>query len=378
MDIVSFEGARLTEARRARNISMRSLGESVEITGASISAYEKGIRSPGPDVVLALSRILRVPVAYFRSPRPNVEPRENSLSYRRLKRMTLSALEQVEQFETWFAELYTLVGRYIEFPETNMLEVEDFHALTLDDIEMLALDLRKHWGLGLGPIPNLMALCEAMGIIIGRIGMSKDTSGASCWRAGKPFVLLPSPPRDASSCRFRFSLAHELGHLMLHRLSSSDDFEPSNPACELMETQANRFAGAFLFPAKSYVQEVFKIAPEALLSTKRRWKLSLAAIVHRGKDLGIFSSDQESYFYLRLIERYGPKARTHEPLDSELPVENPSLFKQAFALLESTGEYSSLRCFEEASLDAADFSTLTGVTITKTPSILEFRPKIRE
>ena len=83
--------------------------------------------------------------------------------------------------------------------------------------------------------------------------------------------LDPTQPGD----RFRFSLLHELAHLLMHRKSS-----------RVAEDEANRFAGAALIP-RSDVDQAMEERPTLsdFIALKKRWGISVAALVYRAKEL---------------------------------------------------------------------------------------------
>jgi Zn-dependent peptidase ImmA (M78 family) len=278
-------------------------------------------------------------------------------------------LRQVERLEEWLADIHAVFTKYFALPELNLTFIDDgFETLDEDRIEEAASEVRTRWGMGIGPVADLTAFAEANGIVIGETDIEQDVDGASDWRGDRPFVVLNS--RVASCARQRFNLAHELGHIVLHRLADETDFERPEQHKRL-EAQANRFAQAFLFPARAYSREVPNIRFDYLIELKRRWKVSMQAIVMRGKALGIVDDYQVGYFYRQLAER--GFSRTHEPLDSELPMESPALFFRATQMLNEQGGVSLLDLVDDATLAVQDFCMLTGID----PTILSNRPQAK-
>jgi Zn-dependent peptidase ImmA (M78 family)/transcriptional regulator with XRE-family HTH domain len=362
-------GLRLQEGREVRLLTQVELAGRVDLTRATISAYEKGLRTPGIETLNRIAGTLDLPLSYFRSERPNRECRNTPVSYRRKSRASLGRLRRVERYEEWLADIHTVFTKYVALPQVNLTFVEEGYEVLDDDrIEEFASEIRSHWGMGIGPVADLTAFAEANGIVIGRADFEQDVDGVSDWRGDRPFVVLNS--RVTSCARQRFSLAHELGHLVLHRLADDMDFENQEHHKHL-EEQANRFAQAFLFPLRAYSREVPNIRFDYLIEVKRRWKVSMQAIVMRGKTLGIFDDNQVTYFYRQLSER--GFSRTHEPLDGELQVESPSLFSRAAKMLVELGKVTLLDLVDDAILSVPDFCMLAGID----PMVLNDRPQAK-
>jgi Zn-dependent peptidase ImmA (M78 family) len=270
-------------------------------------------------------------------------------------------LRRVEKYEEWLADIYGVFSRYLALPATNLCFVDnEFEELDSDSIETSAARLRSDWGMGIGPVSDLTAFAEANGIVIGKADLDQDVDGASDWRGERPFVVLNS--RIKSCVRQRFSLAHEIGHLVLHRLADETDFERQEHH-KLLEDQANLFAQAFLFPKRAYSREVPNLRFDYLVELKRRWKVSMQAIVMRGKTLGIIDEAQVGYFYRQLSER--GFSRTYEPLDDEMLIETQTVFSRAVELLEKQGSISLLDLIDDTLLSKYDFCMLSGINPTR-------------
>lgn len=195
----------------------------------------------------------------------------------------------------------------------------------------MATKVRNIWGLGNGPISNIVLLLEKMGVIVARSPFSNyDIDACSVWDVDdRPFILLSN---DKTAPRSRFDIAHELGHLVLHsRLKQSEFNNKEN--YRLIEKEAHRFASSFLLPAPSFGTEILSTSLEHFISLKKRWKVSIAAMSYRAKTLGIFSEDQYIYMRKKMAQR---NWLTNEPLDNDFPFEEPIVLKQAFeAIVEN-------------------------------------------
>ena len=180
----------------------------------------------------------------------------------------------------------------------------------------------------LGPISSVVSLLEANGITVCRCGIEGETVEAfSFWNGNRPFVVLAS--EKTAAARSRFDAAHELGHLILHRWIGADELEDPK-ILKLIEREADRFASAFLLPRKSFPSEIFTTRLDAFVSLKKRWRVSIQAMVYRCKQLGVFDEDQVTNLYKQISAR---RWRTHEPLDDELPLEQPRRLQRAIEMV---------------------------------------------
>lgn len=219
----------------------------------------------------------------------------------------------------------------LAFPSINIpryIERENFIPTDFDEIEQLAIKVRKMWGLGNGPISNIVLLLEKNGVVVARSPFSDySVDACSVWQdKDRPFILLSN---DKTASRSRFDIAHELGHLLLHSRIKLSEFNLKENF-KRIEKEANRFAGAFLLPAPSFGREIFMSSLEHLIDLKKRWKVSINAMAYRAKQLNIFTEYQYIYLKNKLAHN---NWLVNEPLDDEFKFEEPTLLKQALETL---------------------------------------------
>jgi Zn-dependent peptidase ImmA (M78 family) len=209
-----------------------------------------------------------------------------------------------------------LEEKYVDFPDVDLIKVS--HQLkNVDEIEKFAIEARKHWGLGLGPIPNLFQLLESKGFIISYIPhQSQDVDAFSFWKSSRPFIYLVST-KDSTS-RTRFDCSHELGHLLMH-----EDVLPGNKE---LEAQANRFAGAFLVPREVFIHESpRRLNWEHFYELKRRWRVSVAALIRRAYDLECLSEASYRRAFMQLNQSGERQKERDEPPPEKLTTLSESL-----------------------------------------------------
>lgn len=278
-------GPRLHRARKAAGLSLRDLAARVQLTHTAIKKYEDGETVPGSSTLLALGRALGVRSDYFFRPLTveldAIEYRKRgSLPKKRLEAIENAVVDQIER-------RLELENLFPAPPGKAFAPVDLLPGIVADptQIEDAAEAVRQAWNLGFDPIPDLIDLFETQGIRVFRIdleGTNPEFDGLAAKAGQLPILVVASNwPGD----RQRFTLAHELGHLMLAgRLAG--DLEA--------ERACNRFAGAFLAPRPALLQELgphrSSIEPKELALLKEEFGLSMAGLLHRAQELGIVSA----------------------------------------------------------------------------------------
>jgi Zn-dependent peptidase ImmA (M78 family) len=235
----------------------------------------------------------------------------------------------------WAQEIALSLAEFVDYPFLNLptKHFAELDEITSDEIELAANECRDLWQIGRMAIEDLALAVEGAGVILIReeTGVSQ-IEGLSAWsdELGRPLILL-SADKD-NGYRSRFDLAHELGHLILHkhipRPAERDRYKQ-------LEQQAHYFAGAFLMPAETFADEVrTPITLDDLLILKRRWGVSVAAIVMRLHALKILDDDGKQMLFKRRSARWGAKS---EPGDGDRPPEKPRLLHRTIDLLVEEG-----------------------------------------
>lgn len=326
----NFIAERLVEARKAMGLTGAGLAKALDVSRQQVSNYEKGKQSPSPEVMQKITETLGIPLTFF-----TFNHRHESLDTKlpvffRASTTSKSDREQAQIRYQWLLDIYSFLESFIDFP---VIEIPDFNLpsdpkmISDELIEELTQETRKFWGLGLGPISNLIWLLENKGVIAGCCHFGANIDGLSNFYGQRPYVILGIDKKSA--VRSRFSAAHELGHLILHRNIPSYLLEDEE-YFKLIENQANRFAGAFIFPEPSFFKEVTKIDLDYFRILKSRWKVSIGMMVFRAKDLGLIDQDFSSRLWRNIARRGWRKI---EPLDDIIPIEEPHLLSNAFKLL---------------------------------------------
>lgn len=340
---------RIKEAREARGYTREAFAESLGITAQAVAQYEVGQHSPGPEIMGKIIALTVQPPAFFSADRPSVRERFGTPYWRSLTRMSRADRQRIARRLEWSADIVSYVERFIELPRVNLPAVEGVGtAANLEWLEIVAEAVREKWELGSLPIEYLAPTLETNGIVLIKEPVQcADMDAVSRWQAGRPYILLSEDKHSLP--RENFDLAHELGHIICH-----SHVEVTSENLATVERQANYFAGALLLPRKSFPQEVLSTSLNYFLELKKRWRVSVQAMVYRCKDLGLLSKHQVAYLW-RQVGR-----RTSEEFDDAFEPERPTVLSAALSMLIQNGVQSRAQIVEALKLNHSDIERLSG------------------
>lgn len=331
MPELGFQGKRLAQARKARTMTQRSLADLIGKTSQVVSQYEKGSTVPSQEVVKQIVDVLRVPIELLYRPWSS-HGSEKPVFYRSMSAATKRARDAAESKLEWIDDCVSCFESMLDLPEFSSFDIEiprDPLQITNELIEEAAAAVRAAWNVPAGPIGNMVGLLERHGIFVFMMPLGADTLDALSvdWNEAHPYVVIGTDQGNA--CRWRFDCAHELGHLVLHR--NVDSALLGTPAvCKLIETQAHRFASAFLLPEDGFIESLYTISLEGYRDLKPYWKTSIAAMVRRTRDIGIITEEGYKNLYIAISRR---KWRKAEPFDEEIAPERPALARKCLDII---------------------------------------------
>lgn len=320
---------RIRSARMARGITITDLAELIGVTKQALSQYELGHSVPSGEVFMKIVNKLGFPTAYFFKPVTERGP-EGTVFYRSLKSTAQISRDMQSSRLDMLEDIFDFVSKYLDFPEVNLPKLENVSVEDLDDIENITSNLRKYWGLGNGPIDNITRLLERNGIVIAKILFNDlKVDAYSQWRADKPFIVLGMDKPAAG--RLRFNAMHEVGHLIMHKWVTPADLLTK---LKQIEEEAHRFSSSFLLPRETFGQEVMSTSLNHFIELKKRWNVSIQAMIKRCEDLELLSENQVLYLRKQISAR---KMNKIEPLDDVVKAEEPTMLKQAITMLVDHG-----------------------------------------
>ncbi|RYE24769.1 MAG: ImmA/IrrE family metallo-endopeptidase [Sphingobacteriales bacterium] len=309
-------------ARLSRGKVQLELSEEVGIKQGTLSKIESGLIIPNEDIIEKIAKSLNYPVAFFYE--DIVIPPTFAIHYR--KKKALDGLElQKLQYKIYILKHFVKKLTKAVNIKNNMFYLNpDEHG----DPEEIATQIRLKWSIPRGPIKNLMSIVEAAGVIVLLVDYENDEIDGEVVpdENGMPFIYLnKNRPPD----RIRFTLAHELGHLIMH----TKDYIVSGVQAE---DEANLFAGAFLAPSDDIRYQLDdNLSLARLADLKRHWKMSMASLVKAAERVGVESKKTKSLWVQLSKSGY----RKKEP-DLGIPYEHPTLVKQIFDIYFDSLGYS--------------------------------------
>lgn len=314
----------LTFAREYRGITQTDLASKIRgLSQSNLSKFEKGIGSLSEDVIDRIIDYLGFPKEFYEKKIYNLE--ENS-HYRRKKGITKGEKSQIEYSNKIIGYLLDQMSESIVFPDMQFQTIDLEEGFTP---EYAADFTRRFLGLKDEPVRNINTLLEENGIIIKEVNYDVDIfDGVSIVTDQGAYVIIVN--NNFSNDHKRFTIAHELGHIIMH--VNNNYLIPEHRD---KEKEANAFASQFLMPSQYVKNSLNGLKIQYLAELKKYWLTSMASIVRRAKDLGCI--DQNKYLYFNIeLSRKGYKKK--EPID--VYIDHPSLFNEAYKIHKSELEYS--------------------------------------
>lgn len=346
MKTQKFNGQRLKEALQFREKKMTELADETGISKQSLSLYANDGNIPPFENVIKIACALRFPTDFFMTVDSCTVSTSNTYFRSQASATKKSRYSQKIKLE-YVAKMYEVLLNYINFPALNLPKLGGFSLSddvseadsdeTYAEIERLALEVRKHWGIGSGPIDNLQYILESNGIIVtGFSDVSSDIDAFSQQidiNGQKVYIIalaIGSKPIE----RLRFDMAHELGHILMHTWGEDNEDVPKDEF-NAREKQANFFASALLLPRETFIRSVsaYPTNVDYYKSLKKKWKVSMQAMMYRARQLGIITDNQFQYM-IRTVSKNG--WRTKEPGDVPGQIRD-TIFQGAIDLLFDGG-----------------------------------------
>lgn len=339
-------GNMLRLARQRKGFTQKFASNKLGIPQPVLSRYENDASEPDDALLVKAARVYEIPRAFFDLKEPVYGP---AVSVHPMPRAKASVTAKDLDMVTAELNIRSMQLRKfldsVDYSPTNdlpRLDVESYGTPT----KISAL-LRAHWKLPSGPIKNLTRLVERAGVIVAH----SDFGGASV--SGMTFQVPGQPPlillnRMHPADRMRLTLAHELGHVIMHKFPTPD-----------MESEAFEFASTFLFPPNE-VRSRFrgrKPSLELLASLKPEWKMSMSAILYASNREKVITSNQYRYLNI-LLSKKGWKLE--EPSNLDFPQEEPKILSQILqAHIDDLG-YTFDDLLQFVPMHRAEFNALYG------------------
>jgi Zn-dependent peptidase ImmA (M78 family)/DNA-binding XRE family transcriptional regulator len=313
-------GERIRQAREINGLNQKEFALLIGCKQPAIAHFETNRSSPSGDTLKEIARVTGFMVSFFETP-PLEAFTSGSLAYRSKRSMTKKEESQAYQYAlTMYEQAKQLLPR-CNFPIPRIPRVTEKPNLSAK-VTRAALGLSPD-----KPIQNLMHHFEQNGglAFIAPFIFPK-IDAFSLWAEfdiERPLIILTS---GVTGDRERFSVAHELGHLVMHH-------PPKNKRITDLEDDANLFASEFLMPKETIKQDLIPpITLSSILKLKPKWGVSLAALIYRAFDLALITERQYHYLFEQLSIKGWRKI---EPKEVEVPTESPKAFNKMLELTYS-------------------------------------------
>jgi Zn-dependent peptidase ImmA (M78 family)/transcriptional regulator with XRE-family HTH domain len=359
---MAFNGELLRLARQYRGFAQHEFAHAVRVEPSTASRVENNVSEASEDFANEAARVLKFPVEFFdQNDRVYGLPLSVHQSMWRKK----AAVRQrdidraLAEVNIRLMHLRRLI-RAVDYEPSLPLPHFDLEAYR-GDIEAIATLVRRTWMMPAGPVTNLTEWIERTGCFV----IHTDLPDAAM--DGVTLHAPDTPPciflnRNAPPDRMRFSLAHELAHLVMHQTPTPT-----------METEANAFAGAFLAPAndiRPYLSRR-RIDLALLANLKPEWRMAMAALLYRAKQLRCLDDNQARYLWQQFNIR---KIRLREPPELDFPPERPTLMTALITLhLDDLG-YSISDLADLLLMEPAELMSFHGI---KDPDAPAGKPHLR-
>jgi Zn-dependent peptidase ImmA (M78 family)/transcriptional regulator with XRE-family HTH domain len=323
----AFNGELLALARQTRKVSQPELVAALNgaVSQAQLSKIEHGQIQPDAELVERFAEALKYRPSFFCNP---VYQRMDPVSFHR-KRKKLSARDrdaihgQSEIYRINLKKLMPAVELEAQLPPVPSIDPDQYAG----DIPKIALTIRQRWGVPRGPIKDLTKLVEDSGVIVVAFDFGTPLIDGFCQHAGDnlpPVIFINlRQPKD----RYRFSLAHELGHLVMH--------QTPNPEQEL---QANQFASELLMPTTEVRPQFYNLSISKFMELKLYWGASMQALIYKAWQIGKISDRMFKYYNIEMAKR---GFKTKEPVEWNGSGESPSTLAQLLSTYVDDLSYST-------------------------------------
>lgn len=298
-------------AREARGLAQNELAEKISMSATNLSKIERGDVRISAGVLAAIANETGFPPHFFHQ-NGTIVP--ENLIYRKrqivAQRLMMPIHAQVN-----------IIRRHVQFLTRALdVTVPALLALPVTSVcspDKIAIRLRQTWKMNTPVIENLTSALEQQGIalISFDFGTERVDSRSMVTDDGYPVIFLNN---KLSGDRLRFSLAYELGQLVMHTFAHV-------PPHRDISSEANAFAAELLMPARSIKKDFENGISVPLLGTlKKKWRASMISLLYRADDLGFVTPNQKRY----LLQQFNClHIRRREPVELDIPLEEPTLVK---------------------------------------------------
>lgn len=305
----------VTLARESRGVTQGELAKRIAetlgraVTQGTISKIEQGLLNVSDEILTSLVSVLKYPQSFYYQ---NDEIYSAGMSQHR-KRASLPSktLCKIDALTNIIRLHIKSLLKSVEGLDTRIpyYDIDEYC-----DPNQIAGMVRQAWCIPRGPVDSVTKYLEKAGIIVVHCDFETRLIDGITMNCGDRLPPVIFVNKEITGDRLRFTLAHELGHIIMHKFPS-----------EKMEEEANMFASEYLMPASDIKPNLAYLTLHKLADLKLHWKVSMAALVYRATALGMITPRQSQYLFMQL-SKAGYKTR--EPVELDVPKEVPVLLRK--------------------------------------------------
>lgn len=296
-------------------MTQKELAEELGLSPGYLSKLESGFLAPSEEIIRKLSSVLNYLPTFFYQEHRVYGPSTSEFYHRKRKAASAKEVARIH------AEINIRMNHVATFLRAAELEKHDFPRLDPEEfgnsVAEVARAARMQWRLPSGPVKSVIEVIEDAGGVVVRFPFhTRLVDAVSRWVPGLPpmFFVNEELPPD----RERLTLAHELGHMIMHQTVRPE-----------IEEEANAFAAEFLMPEAEIRPQLYDLSLHKLASLKMHWKASMAALLYRASELGVIQRGKSEYLW-KQITRLGYRMR--EPVELDPPTEEPTTMQDLIDL----------------------------------------------
>lgn len=310
-------------AREYRGYSQTDLASQIKgLSQSNLSKFEKGIGLISDDLFQRIINFLDFPEKFFTE---HIVNNAENAHFRKRANLSKKEILMIENSTKLIGYIIDQMSLSVEYPNNLIRSIDVEEGFSP---ETIAKFIRKNLGLQDNPVRDIIGLMEKNGIIVVELETNcEEFDGVSFMTDNGYSVIIIN--KSFSNDRKRFTIAHELGHLIMHSTSLIPDYRNK-------EDEANKFASEFLMPEIAIKNSLHRLRLSHLTDLKRVWLTSMASILRRAKDLGCISLEKYKNFNIEM-SRNG--YRKNEPVN--VYIDEPSIFSKAYKLHKEELNYSN-------------------------------------
>ncbi len=305
-----FNPEMLVVARESRDYSQTEFARLARIQQGTLSKIESGLMPTSNEMIQKFAELLEYPAEFFLQTQRIYGFNSSVYFHRKRQSLPEKILRRLHaQMNITRMQVAQLL-RSVELPcKFQRIDPADYEGRA----DLIARIVKSTWLIPMGPVRNVTRSIEAAGGIVVHFDFgTRQADAISEWVPGYPPIFLVNSNADITGDRLRLTLAHEIGHTVMHKFA--------NPT---MEDEANSFASEFLMPRKEIKAALYRLNIPKLIELKGEWNVSMAALIQRAYELKTITEAQRRYMFINM-SRNGWRLR--EPPETDVPVEHPELF----------------------------------------------------